>query len=131
MDPNTVFQSNKDSNKSIDIMYASLIGSINYCAISTCPDISFTTNKCAQFNSLPTLIHWEASKRIFCYLIHTKDYGITYSQEGNGIEGYAHNLEGYTDTDFAGDANDCKSTTGWVFTFNGTPISWASKKQVL
>ena len=49
--------------------------------------------------------------------------------EGKGIEGYAHNLAGYTDADFAGDVNDRKSTTGWVFNFNGAPISWASKKQ--
>ena len=47
------------------------------------------------------------------------------------IEGYAHNLSGYSDADFAGDVNDRKSTTGWIFTFNGTPISWALKKQTL
>ena len=42
---------------------------------------------------------------------------------------YAHNLAGYIDADFAGDVNDRKSTTGWVFNFNGAPISWALKKQ--
>ena len=45
------------------------------------------------------LIHWEVAKR----MIHTNYYSITYSQEGNWIEGYAHNLAGYTDTNFAGD----------------------------
>ena len=47
------------------------------------------------------------------------------------MEGYGHDLIGYTDTDFAGDVNDRKSTSGWVYTFNGSPISWASKKQGL
>ena len=35
------------------------------------------------------------------------------------------------DTDFTGDINDQKSTSRWIFTFNGAPISWASKKQGL
>ena len=47
------------------------------------------------------------------------------------MEGYTHHLAGFTDTDFASDTNDRKSTMGWVFTFNGSPISWASKKQGL
>jgi len=38
-------------------------------------------------------------------------------------------MAGYVDADFAGDLNDRKSTTGWMFTFNGSPICWASKKQ--
>jgi hypothetical protein len=77
----------------------------------------------------PTLQHWEAAKRIICYMLHTKEYGILYKAEGDGIEGYAHHSAGFTDADFAGDINDRKSTTGWVFTFNGSPLSWASKKQ--
>lgn len=52
-----------------------------------------------------------------------------YHQYGEGVRGFAHNLAGYMDADFAGDRDDRKSTTGWLFTFNGAPISWASKKQ--
>jgi hypothetical protein len=120
-----------NADETVDIPYASLIGSINYCAVATRPDISYASNKCAQFTSKPTLVRWEAAKRILRYLLHTKEYGICYSQTGNGIEGYAHNLAGFTDADFAGDINDSRSTTGWVFMFNGSPISWASKKQGL
>ena len=62
---------------------------------------------------------------------HSHPPWITYTSHGNGIQGYAHNLAGYTDSDFARDTNDQKSTSGWVFTYNGAPISWASKKQGL
>ena len=113
----------------IDVPYASLIGSLNYCSVATRPDISFTVNKCAQFTSRPSVTHWEAAKRIVRYLMHTSEYGIRYRSEGKGVEGYAHNLAGYTDADFAGDTSDRKSTTGWLFNFNGSLISWASKKQ--
>ena len=54
-----------------------------------------------------------------------------YTKEGKGVEGYGHNLAGFTDADFAGDTNDRKSTTGWIFTYNDAAISWASKKQGL
>ena len=108
---------------------ASLIGSLNYCSVATQPDISFAVNKCTQFTSRPSIAHWEAAKRIVCYLMHTSEYSIRYRLEGKGVEGYAHNLAGYTDADFAGDTSDRKLTMGWLFNFNRSPISWASKKQ--
>jgi hypothetical protein len=37
--------------------------------------------------------------------------------------------EGYVDSDFAGDMDTRKSTTGFVFMLNGGVISWGSKKQ--
>ena len=52
-------------------------------------------------------------------------------KEGKGVEGYGHNLAGFTDADFMGDTNDRKSTTRWIFTYNDAAISWASKKQGL
>ena len=60
-----------------------------------------------------------------------KEYGISYQREGQEIKGYAHNLAGSTDVDFASDKDDHKSTCGWLFTFNSAPISWESKKQKL
>ena len=38
-------------------------------------------------------------------------------------------MVGFTDADFAGDADDRKSTSGCVFLFGGTTVSWLSKKQ--
>eukprot|EP00253_Pinus_taeda_P014593 PITA_14593 len=38
-------------------------------------------------------------------------------------------LVGFTDSDWAGDPNDRKSTVGYVFTFGFGPITWACKKQ--
>ena len=79
----------------------------------------------------PSLTHWEATKHIIQYLLHTREYSITYTREGKGVEGYSHNLAGFMDADFTGDTSDRKSTTGWIFTYNSAPISWASKKQGL
>ena len=38
-------------------------------------------------------------------------------------------VEGYSDSDFAGDIDDRKSTSGYVFTLAGGAISWKSSKQ--
>ena len=36
---------------------------------------------------------------------------------------------GFTDSDWAGDPDDRKSTTGYVFTLGSGPITWSCKKQ--
>ena len=38
-------------------------------------------------------------------------------------------LVGYSDSDWAGDLDDRKSTSGYMFKLCGAPISWRSKKQ--
>eukprot|EP00253_Pinus_taeda_P035057 PITA_35057 len=38
-------------------------------------------------------------------------------------------LDGFTDSDWAGDPNDRKSTASYVFTLGSGPITWACKKQ--
>ena len=38
-------------------------------------------------------------------------------------------IEGYLDADFAGDADDRKSTSGYIFTLAKGAISWKSSKQ--
>ena len=38
---------------------------------------------------------------------------------------------GYTDSDFAGDLDDRKSTSGYVFMLAGGAITWRARKQPL
>ena len=38
-------------------------------------------------------------------------------------------IEGYSDSDFAGDVDDKKSTSGYIFTLAKGAISWKSSKQ--
>ena len=87
MDPSADLRVVTNADNTVDVPYASLISSINYCVVSTHPDISYATNRCAQFISRPTLHHWEAAKQIIRYLLHTKEYSILYKAEGDGIQG--------------------------------------------
>lgn len=50
-------------------------------------------------------------------------FGLFYQKE------VGKDLTAYTDSDYAGDLDDRKSTGGYVFIFSKAAISWASKKQ--
>ena len=61
-------------------------------------------------------------KHILKYLKRTKDYMLVDSS------GSLKTL-GYTDSDFQGDIDLSKSTSGYLFTLNGGAICWRSVKQ--
>jgi hypothetical protein len=73
----------------------------------------------------PTKAHWGAVKQILRYLKGTIDYGCRYSK-GTELKPV---LLGFSDSDFAGDIQDRKSTTGIVYFLGGNLITWASQKQ--
>ena len=70
------------------IPYREAIGSLNYCAIATHPDIAFSVSLLAQFMENPGCMHWEGVKQIFRYLLGMKDWKLTYGITNNGLEGY-------------------------------------------
>jgi len=103
--------------------YQSLVGSLMYIAVGTRPDLAFSISTLSKFNSKPTTAHLLATKRVLRYLKETLGLGLVY--------GTVDNLIGYTDSDFAGDLDDRKSTSGYVFSISGAAVSWKSKKQSL
>ena len=64
-----------------------------------------------------------AVKRIIKYVGGTCDYGLFYSKESN------LSLAGFSDFDWAGNADDRKSTTGGCFYVGANLVAWMSKKQ--
>ncbi|KAI3821705.1 hypothetical protein L1987_09277 [Smallanthus sonchifolius] len=114
--------SKEDREEQIDpSLYRSLVGSLMYLT-NTRPDIMFTVSKISRFMEEPTKTHWEAGKRILRYIKGTLDYGIVYT-EGN------RKLVGFSDSDYAGNLDESKSTSGYVFHLGSGVISWQSKKQ--
>ena len=103
--------------------YREAIGCLNYIAVVSRPDITFAVNKAAKFCENPKSAHWSAVKRILRYLKGTIDVGISYGVKKD------HSLVGFCDSDFAGDVDTRRSTTGFVFMINGGPVSWSSTTQ--
>ena len=64
-----------------------------------------------------------AAKAILRYLKGTLDYGIKYT-DASDVE-----LTGYSDSDWAGNLDDRRSTTRYVFGIGSEIVSWSSKNQ--
>ncbi|KAL0378046.1 UNVERIFIED_CONTAM: Retrovirus-related Pol polyprotein from transposon TNT 1-94 [Sesamum radiatum] len=112
----------EDGSEKVDgSIYRSLIGSLLYLT-ATRPDIMFATSLLSRFMQSPSQVHYGAAKRILRYLQGTKDFGIWYKSTNDA------KLVGYTDSDWAGSADDMKSTSGYTFSL-GSGIFMASKKQ--
>ena len=103
--------------------YQAAVGCLLYLSSWSRPDIAYAVNNVAKFSSNPSQEHWVGVKRIFRYLRGTSDYGLLF-RKGES------DFVGFSDSDWAGDTDDTRSTSGYVFCTNGTAVSWRSKKQV-
>ena len=109
-------------------LYRSIIGSTMYAAQLCRPDVLYAVCRLSRYLNEPTHAHMNQAKRCLIYLYTTKNNGITYGKKTHGIIG--HNIIfGYADADFASDLDSRKSTTGWIFMYNGGAISWRSHQQ--
>ena len=67
--------------------------------------------------------HCKSIKHIMRYLNGTQNYGLLYDKEK------VTDFIGYSDADWAGDLDDRRSTSGYLFKLSGAAVSWRSKKQ--
>jgi hypothetical protein len=104
--------------------YRSLIGSLRY-IVNTRPDMAFAVGVMSRYMEAPSKDHWAAVKHILRYLKGTIKYGCKY-ERGTDLKLF---LVGFSDCDFAGDAEDRKSTTGVVYFLGKNLVTWASQKQ--
>lgn len=90
---------------------------------ATRPDLMYSVSLLSRFMSSPTHVHLLAAKRILRYIQGTVQMGILYKRGGR------QQLIGYTDSDYAGDVEDRKSTSGYVFLVSDGAVTWTSKKK--
>jgi hypothetical protein len=105
--------------------YLSAVGSLMYLMVGTRPDLAYPISVLSQYSSRYTKFHWEGVTRMFRYLQHTKDLVLRY--DGNDPNELLH---GYSDSDWGGDRETRRSTTGYVFIYAGGAVSWKSRRQV-
>jgi hypothetical protein len=90
---------------------------------STRPDISYSVSAVSKYCSNYGPAHWQAVKRILRYLKGTAHYRLKLGDTTSAT------LTGYCDADWAGDLDDRRSTSGYVFYIGNGVVSWSSKKQ--
>ena len=111
------------SGESVDVtLYRSMIECLLYLTVSR-PNIAFSIGVCSRFQSNPKVSHLNTVKRIIKYVGGTCDYGLFYSKES-----YL-SLANFSDSDWAGNADNRKSITGGCFYVGANLVAWMSKRQ--
>lgn len=77
----------------------------------------------SRYNNNYGRAHWTAVKRVIRYLKATIDYRLIFRSNGNS------EIIGHCDADWAGDPDQRRSTTGYVFHAQGGAISWQTRRQ--
>ncbi|XP_073057380.1 secreted RxLR effector protein 161-like [Primulina eburnea] len=109
----------------LKVPYSSAAGSIMYGMVCTRPDIAFASSLVSRFMSNPGYKHWLAVKWVLRYLKGSKEAGLNYDNKWKDIQ----KIEGFVDSDFAGDVDKRRAQTGYVFTVYGNTVSWKSTLQ--
>lgn len=105
--------------------YMSIVGTVQYIAVVTRPDIAYAASSLARYMSCPTSHLLTCARNLLRYLRTTSALVLQYDcskQEGTDVKGYS-------DADFAGCSKTSKSTSGIVILYLGQPVYWRSKRQ--
>jgi hypothetical protein len=106
--------------------YASLVGALLFLSVCTRPDISYAVGVLAKFLSCPAEQHWEVAVGVLAYVGATRHKGILL---GDVQLGARKGIVGYADADWANDVDDRKSISGGAVFYEGSLVSWFSRKQ--
>lgn len=101
--------------------YRSGLGKLAYLAWATRPDLSHAIQHLSQFSQRPTPDHMSSLKRVYRYVQGTTTLGLHFKPNGRLIT--------FSDADWANDATDRRSISGYLSLLADAPISWSSRKQ--
>ncbi len=113
--------SQETATKEAISLYQQKIGSLIYLGDKTRVDLAYYINLLARFMSNPGPLHEKLLTKLLSYLKGVPDLGLLYHSKPT--------LVGYADADWGGDISTRRSTTGYLFLFMNSPISWNSRLQ--
>src|SRR5277367_4314992 len=117
-------QSPEEQKSMLNHPYLSAVGTLQYLATTTRPDIAFAVGVLARFNSSPGIKHWKAVQHLFRYLKGSLDYKLVYSPTDS-----AQLFTTYSDADHGGNPDNGRSTGGYAILIGGASVSWSSRLQ--
>ena len=122
MDPGTKLTKNTEGTMVNSTEYRSLIGSLRY-LLHTRPDLSYSIGLLSRFMQEPKEQHMKAIRQVLRYVKGTINYGITYKHNGG------NKIQGFSDSSYGVNTQEGKGTTGIIFYYGDSPISWSTQKQ--
>lgn len=106
------------------ILYRNLIGELLYISTGTRPDITFCVNYLSRFQNCYNNTHYKYALRILKCLYVTKNLKLIYRKDF-----VTDILDCLVDSDWAGDATDATSTSGYLIRLFGNSVFWKTRKQ--
>ena len=101
--------------------YRSVVGALQYLTLTRL-DLSYSVNKVCQYLHAPTTVHWSAVKRILRYVCGTLKLGLKIRKSDSLL------VSAFSDADWAGCVDDCRSTGGFAVFLGCNLISWMARK---
>ena len=96
--------------------FRQIVGSLIYLTI-TQPNLNYLVGLISQYMARPTEEHLQCAQRVLRCVSGTKDQGLLY-RTGTVVQ-----LVGYTHADWAGNAGDRRSTSGFAFSLGSAAIT--------
>ena len=106
--------------------YRDAAEALMWVATMTRPDIASAVRALVKFCEKPGLAHKKTVLKAMQYLLHTKEWGITYGGQGFGL-----NMEAYMDSDFGACLDTRRSVSGAVAMLAKRGVSWLSRMQAV
>ncbi|CAI7785350.1 unnamed protein product [Closterium sp. NIES-53] len=103
--------------------YLSILGMVQFTAISTRHNLSFVCSRLAAGAHLRTDAHWHELFRTLSYWVASPGVGLLLKRGPESLS-----LVGYADADDAGDKENLSPTGGYLFTLGGAAVFWQAKK---
>ena len=126
----------KEQKQICEYNYRARCGELLWISRVARPDISHAVNDLARVAHNPGMAHVRALQHVSRYLAHTSNMGLQYNHNPDITASYPI---GWTDASYAPNycngekSNDdnYRSTSAYVFTSNGTAVSWRSRRQAI
>ncbi|CAI7780859.1 unnamed protein product [Closterium sp. NIES-54] len=108
--------------------YQKKLGCLLFAAVTCRPDLSYSASQLATYLKRPEAEHLAELDHALHYFVSTPTIGLTYHKNATAPP----KLIGYVDADHAGDSDNRRSRTGYIYRLEPIgPISWQSSKQEL
>ncbi|CAI7764575.1 unnamed protein product, partial [Closterium sp. NIES-53] len=108
--------------------YQKKLGCLLFAVVTCRPDLSYSASQLATYLKKPEAEHLAELDRALHYFASTPTIGLTYYKNATTPT----KLIGYVDADHAGDSDNRRSRTGYIYRLEPIgPISWQSSKQEL
>ncbi|CAI7810569.1 unnamed protein product [Closterium sp. NIES-53] len=107
--------------------YPELVGCLIYLMTCTRPDLAYPLSLLARYVAPDRhrKVHWDAAKRVLCYLCSTSGMGLVLGGRGPVV------LTGHADASWVDDSATQWSSQGYTFSLGSDSVSWQSTRSSL